>query len=241
MIYFISDTHFNHHNILAYEPVSRPFKDIHDMNEYIIERWNERITDYDEVYVLGDFFMGKLDEIQPILNRLKGTIHLIRGNHDQKNRIKIYEENGIDVKDIDYIRYKGRFFILCHFPIANEEFIKMVREDNSEVVVLYGHVHSNTQAGYHDGMFHVGCDTNALTPISIQEVWEQCWPEKIMTPAVQEYKEKAEIDPYHEQERDCTRCEYLQGCLRGRLAQVKNEKVICNKYSREIKDGGFYR
>ena len=35
------------------------------------------------------------------------------------------DQNGIDVKDIDYIRYKGRFFILCHFPIANEEFIKM--------------------------------------------------------------------------------------------------------------------
>ena len=36
MIYFISDTHFNHHNILSYEPESRPFTDIHRMNEYII-------------------------------------------------------------------------------------------------------------------------------------------------------------------------------------------------------------
>ena len=52
MIYFISDTHFNHHNILTYEPVSRPFKDIHDMNEYIIERWNEKVTDYDEEIIV---------------------------------------------------------------------------------------------------------------------------------------------------------------------------------------------
>ena len=52
MIYFISDTHFNHHNILSYEPESRPFADIHGMNEYIIERWNEKITDEDkQVYI----------------------------------------------------------------------------------------------------------------------------------------------------------------------------------------------
>lgn len=235
MIYFTSDTHFSHKNILAYEPITRPFKDVDEMNETIIQNWiNKGITDEDDVYVVGDFFMGQLDKIQPILDRLPGKIHLIRGNHDQKNRIEIFEKNGIDVKDIDYIRYKGRFFILCHFPIANEEFIKMVREDNSEVVVLYGHVHSNTQSGYHDGMFHVGCDTNNLTPISIQEVWEQCWPKEIMTPAVQEYKEKAEIDPYHEQKKDCTLCKYLQCCLRGRLTQVKNEKVICKKFNKEI-------
>ena len=54
----------------------------------------------------------------------------------------------------------------------------MVREDNSEVICLYGHVHSNTVKGYHDGMFHVGCDTNELSPISIQEIWEQSWPKE---------------------------------------------------------------
>ena len=243
MIYFISDTHFNHHNILSYEPESRPFADIHGMNEYIIERWNERITDEDDVYVLGDFFMGKLDEIEPILSRLRGHIHLIRGNHDQPNRIKIYEAHGIDVKDIDYIKYKGRFFILCHFPIANDEFIKMVREDNSEVICLYGHVHSNTVKGYHDGMFHVGCDTNELSPISIQEIWEQSWPkENETTPEVEVYKEGAESnDPNYEGEVDCSKCEWYIICLRGRLSHAKGETVKCKKYKREVKDGGFYR
>ena len=105
-------------------------------------------------------------------------------------------ELALELDKIDIIQEEVE--VILQVLKTNEEFIKMVREDNSEVVVLYGHVHSNTQAGYHDGMFHVGCDTNALTPISIQEVWEQCWPKEIMTPAVQEYKEKAEIDPYHE-------------------------------------------
>ena len=235
MIYFTSDTHFNHHNILTYEPVSRPFKDIHDMNEYIIERWNERIADEDDVYVLGDFFMGKLDEIEPILSRLKGKIHLIRGNHDQPNRIKIYEAHGIDVKDINYIKYKGRFFILCHFPIANEEFIKMVREDNSEVICLYGHVHSNTVKGYHDGMFHVGMDTNELTPISIEEIWEQSWPQEQMTPEVEAYKEGAESnDPNYEGPSDCAICKSVNRCLVGRLNKIKKTtKNNCEKFNKE--------
>ena len=159
------------------------------MNETIISNWNSVVTAEDEVWVLGDFFMGQLTAIDPILNRLNGKIHLVRGNHDQKNRIKIYEAHGIDIHDIAYIQYKGRYFVLCHFPNENKEFIRMIIEDNSEVVWLYGHVHSKAPKGYVNGTYHVGVDTNNLTPISIQQIWEECWPEKIMTPEVIAYKE----------------------------------------------------
>ena len=172
MIYCTSDCHFNHKNILSYEPQSRPFATIEEMNETIISNWNSVVTAEDEVWVLGDFFMGQLTAIDPILDRLNGKIHLVRGNHDQKNRIKIYEAHGIDIHDIAYIQYKGRYFVLCHFPNENKEFIRMIIEDNSEVVWLYGHVHSKAPKGYVNGTYHVGVDTNNLTPISIQQIWE---------------------------------------------------------------------
>ena len=189
MIWLTSDCHFNHKNIIPYEPESRPFNSIQEMNEIIISNWNSVVKETDEVWVLGDFFMGMLTEIEPILKRLNGKIHLVRGNHDQKNRIKIYEENGIDIHDIAYLQYKGRYFILCHFPNESEEFVRMVVEDNSEVVWLYGHVHSKAPKGYVNGTYHVGVDTNNLTPISIQQIWEECWPKEIMTPEVVAYKE----------------------------------------------------
>lgn len=192
MIYVCSDTHFNHANILKYEPTSRPFETIEEMNNTIIKNWNSVVTEEDTVYVCGDMFMGPLDKINKILDQLNGKIILVRGNHDTKNRLEYFKEYGIEVKDIDYISYKGRFFILCHFPIASEEFINMVRKDNSEVVVLYGHVHSNAPTGYVDGTYHVGMDTNNLTPISLEQIWQKCWPEEIMTPEVKKYKEEHE-------------------------------------------------
>lgn len=192
MIYVCSDTHFNHTNILKYEPVSRPFKTIEEMNNTIISNWNSVISENDTVYVCGDMFMGPLDKIKEILDQLKGKIILVRGNHDTKGRIDFFKENGIEVKDIDYISYKGRFFILCHFPIASEEFINMVRQDNSEVILLYGHIHSKAPKGYVDGTYHVGMDTNNLTPISLEQIWQESWPEEIMTPEVKKYKEEHE-------------------------------------------------
>ena len=193
-IWLTSDTHFNHLNILKYEPNSRPFQNIEDMNEAIISNWNSVVQEDDTVYVLGDFFMGKLTDIDNILSRLKGKITLIRGNHDDKKRIHKYEEYGITVKDIEYISYKGRFFILCHFPIASPEFIEMVRRDNSEVIICYGHIHSNAPKGYVDGTYHIGMDTNGLTPISIQQVWDESWPKEIMTPEIEEYKNEHSND-----------------------------------------------
>lgn len=172
MIWVTSDTHFNHLNILKYEPQSRPFETIEEMNEEIIKRWNDKIHPDDTVIHCGDFFMGPLDKIEEILSRLNGKIILVRGNHDSPNRLKLFEENGIEIRDIYYLSYKGRFFIFCHFPIDSEEFKMMVRKDNSEVILCYGHIHSNAQSGLVDGTYHVGLDTNNLTPVNLDDIWK---------------------------------------------------------------------
>lgn len=195
-IWVTSDLHFNHLNILKYEPISRPFETVEEMNEVLIKNWNDRVGADDTVYVLGDFFMGQLTSIKEIFDRLNGKVILIRGNHDTKNRLAVYEEWGIEVKDIEYLSYKGRYFVMCHFPIASKEFIDMVRRDNSEVIILYGHVHSNAPKGYVDGTYHIGVDTNDLAPVNIHQIWEESWPKETMTPEIAEYKEthKNDID-----------------------------------------------
>ena len=57
-IYFISDIHFGHTNILKLS--KRPFESIEEMDNHIINEWNNRVTDDDIVYIIGDFwYRGK--------------------------------------------------------------------------------------------------------------------------------------------------------------------------------------
>lgn len=85
MIYFIADTHFNHANIIKLG--SRPFQDVNEMNEELINRWNKKVKRGDNVYHLVDFAFGKYNDINNIRLRLNGKVHLIIGNHDHRNSI----------------------------------------------------------------------------------------------------------------------------------------------------------
>ena len=84
-IFFTSDTHFNHANIVDFD--QRPFVDLYEMTECLIQNWNETISPGDVVYHLGDFALswgakhGPL--IDEILSRLNGRKYLIAGNHDR--------------------------------------------------------------------------------------------------------------------------------------------------------------
>ena len=57
MIYYIADMHFGHENVIRFD--DRPFADTEQMDEVLIQNWNERVTADDTVYVLGDAFRGR--------------------------------------------------------------------------------------------------------------------------------------------------------------------------------------
>ena len=54
MNYYISDLHFSHSNILAYD--NRPYFTTDEMNTSLIDNWNGRVGNNDNVYILGDMF-----------------------------------------------------------------------------------------------------------------------------------------------------------------------------------------
>ena len=111
-IFVISDTHFNHKNIIEY--TGRPFKTAEEMNEIIINNWNNRVGKDDLVIHLGDFALGSKEEIKELRSRLNGTILLIRGNHDHQS--KINESDFIIIED--YIIIGDRIF--SHRPIEKD-------------------------------------------------------------------------------------------------------------------------
>lgn len=85
--WFVSDTHFGHTNLITIQP--RPWaKDAQEMDNILIERWNDVIHPSDQVYHLGDVSFRNANETAVILSKLKGNIHLVPGNHDHVTRKK---------------------------------------------------------------------------------------------------------------------------------------------------------
>ena len=67
-ILYIADTHFGHANILRFD--QRPFQNLEEMNEVLINNWNRAVTSADWVYILGDFCWGKEPDWLELLKKL---------------------------------------------------------------------------------------------------------------------------------------------------------------------------
>ena len=85
-IWYISDTHFDHANILHL--CKRPFQTVQEMDKVIVDRWNSVVKDNDLVIHLGDFGDPKFRDPRFYLQKLKGNIILIKGNHDKTRVLK---------------------------------------------------------------------------------------------------------------------------------------------------------
>lgn len=168
-----SDQHFNHKNIIKY--CARPFSSVEEMNEEMIKRWNAVVSKDDTVFVLGDFFMGRLTEIEGILSRLNGHIMLVEGNHDNDSRIATMTSYG-NVKNLGplfIMDYRGINIVMCHYPI-DFDLRNMVSKASKKMVFLYGHIHNLAPKGLDRGCFyHVGVDTNDFTPVDLDSIIDE--------------------------------------------------------------------
>lgn len=168
-IYFTSDHHFGHANIIKF--CNRPFKDVEEMNEVLIERWNEKIGKNDNVYHLGDFGFGYKENIANIIDRLNGKIHLIVGNHEKpalqcKDKfVWVKEYHELKVKDPECDNGTRRI-ILFHYAM------RVWRSDFRGTWHLYGHSHGTLPDKENKLAFDIGVDCHDFYPLSYHEVKE---------------------------------------------------------------------
>lgn len=142
---YISDLHFFHKQE-AIELDNRGFPSAEVMNEYMIEKWNNKVRGGDIIIVLGDLFETKEpDQINKILHKLKGKICLIKGNHDY-----IWlDKPGVDmsrfewVKSYTEIQDHNSTVVLSHYPTFCYNHQHQLKSDGSpQTYMLYGHVHN---------------------------------------------------------------------------------------------------
>ena len=78
--WFTADTHFGHGRII--ELCGRPYKNVGEMDADLIARWNSVVQEGDDVWHLGDFCHRSARPARDYLQRLRGRVHLVHGNHD---------------------------------------------------------------------------------------------------------------------------------------------------------------
>ena len=167
--FYISDLHFGHKNILAFD--NRPFKDTAEHDRAIIERWNSAVGIEDSVWILGDFSWYPAMKTIEIYKQLNGIKHLVIGNHDHKllrNRdVQALFTEIVPYKEIDFGNNNG--VVLCHYPIPcfnhhyNSFEWNMMERVKYEMTALYDKPCN---------MYNVGCMIPYMdyTPRTLEEI-----------------------------------------------------------------------
>ena len=144
MKYYISDLHLFHENAIKYD--HRPFDSIQEMHEVIMKNWNDRVTNGDIVYILGDISLrGKNEDFIAFVARLKGRKVLVKGNHDDLSDYRYQQlfTEICDYKEIQDSVGKEKYgLILSHYPIFSWN--NMGRGK----ILLYGHTHITAEDDY---------------------------------------------------------------------------------------------
>ena len=168
-VFYTSDTHFCHGRILAL--AGRPFRDIRDHDETLIQRWNSVVGDGDDIYHLGDFCHATEDEarVRGIFFRLAGRKRLIIGNHDVDGDGRLlpmladlpWEEAPAEERAI---LDNGHSVILSHYPPAAGRKIA----DGS--YFFYGHLHARLPMDRRSRDVGVDMPDVDFTPRTIEEL-----------------------------------------------------------------------
>lgn len=176
-IWFTSDTHFGHQNILKF--CERPFVSIEEMDNTIIERWNLKVGKDDIVFHLGDFAFATNKRWQELISLLNGKIYLILGNHDITRWPGTYTMQLFDrVENQMMLKIDNKYKVyLNHFPFLCYDGTYRNPEDCT--IQLHGHVHERVGGIGKDDQrlqyrfpyqYDVGVDNNNFYPVSWEEI-----------------------------------------------------------------------
>lgn len=153
MIFFYSDLHLNHFNIISH--CKRPFNSLTEMNTTIINNWNSVVTPSDTVYVVGDFIYKNKNLYYPQFN---GHIITVDGDHDnfKSNRYLLN------------IKINEQYITICHWPMLSWA------KSHYGSWMIHGHHHWNTNIDkrFQGKIMNVCADIHNFIPVSFDKVTE---------------------------------------------------------------------
>lgn len=175
-LFFASDYHFCHANVIKYD--ERPFSSVDEMNDELVRRWNNKVSDDDIVMYLGDFCFNP-HRAQEFLDKLNGQIHFILGNHDRlkdilrlKGLASVSDKKDIYVKD-DNAQRGYQHMVLFHYAILQWE------KSHHGSIHIHGHSHQSMYKNpemawyYKRRVLDAGCNGWNYEPFSYNEALDR--------------------------------------------------------------------
>lgn len=136
-LFFWSDQHFGHQNIIKY--CDRPFENKQEMAQVLFDRYCEKVGDEDVVVFGGDFMMADKDQSRAFLEKMPGLKVCVVGNHDfstkKENVSFLFEKHHFDfVTDSLLFEDSDGMYLVSHYPVRS-----VLLPDN--VKNIHGHIH----------------------------------------------------------------------------------------------------
>lgn len=156
-IWVISDTHFNHKNIIEF--CNRPYKYAKEMDWDMVDKWNSVVKPQDHVYHLGDVYMKAAPGyMNNLLDNLNGKKRLLLGNHDDgKDKVLCSHFEKIML----WRDWRDFGILMSHIPLHPNNIIK-------DRINVHGHIHQNKSP---EGPYRCVCvEQINYTPINIEEL-----------------------------------------------------------------------
>lgn len=122
-IWYCSDHHFYHELIWNSNRILE-FRNVFEMNEELIYRHNQKVSNDDIIYFLGDVIFCRAENLdinmRETVGKMKGHKRLIIGNHDYTNLNKVcFTQYFEAIKEAEVIKDGNHSVHLFHYPILS--------------------------------------------------------------------------------------------------------------------------
>ena len=137
----------------------RSFKSVEEMNETMIEKWNNKVSENDIVIHLGNFAWS-VNDADEIIDKLNGTILFMLGEKDQAIIQLAENDEGIQIVKEHIIMQDDVVF--CHYPM------EIWPGKSLGKYHFHGHLSSNIKTDIKKMLrVNVCCDSWSLAPIGV--------------------------------------------------------------------------
>jgi len=171
--WFTADTHFGHKNVIRY--CERPFTSVQEMDEALIENWNDVVKPKDTIYHLGDFTLAGQEKASDYFSSLNGNILLIPGGHDKRwiRQGEYRSKSGYPINILPALhtiklsipnQEQPKLVVLCHYSM------RVWDRSHYGSWHLFGHSHGKLPSQMNS--LDVGVDCWDYQPISIETVYQ---------------------------------------------------------------------